>query len=215
MLTKLVLLVVCYLTVSVSVVTAAEDSSSVRPLREAIKMVVNDRVTLKDAKIISKGASSLTVSKDGRDYVVVIDSKTVLRRKFGGKSVLGEMREGDSVHVLGKWTDEGKTTIQAKFVRDISIQKRHGVFVGRILSLSDDSLVMSTVSDKRDDQTVMFSDSTKFVDRKDKTLVQEDLAVGQKIRVRGLWNNAGNIVSEVVKIKVYSLPEPTKLEVEQ
>lgn len=55
-------------------------------------------------------------------------------------------------------------------------------------------------------QTVTVTSSTKFVNRKVETIIQSDIAVGHRIRVKGLWNNKTNIISEVTHVKDFSLP---------
>ena len=53
-----------------------------------------------------------------------ITEKTQLRRHFGGKSSLSESSVGDEVNVIGRYTDETKSTIEAALIRNKSIQKR-------------------------------------------------------------------------------------------
>lgn len=67
-------------------------------------------------------------------------------------------------------------------------------------------LVMSTNSEKRGDQTVTVSASTKFVNRKEDAITQEDVAVGHKVRVKGLWDKDANTVTEVTHVKDFNLP---------
>ncbi len=147
--------------------------------------------------------ATLVVTKDGKDYTVNVDDKTQLRRRFWGKATLAEMSVGDTVNVIGLWTDDTKTTIQAKLIRDASIEKRFGVFIGTVLSLSSSGWTMQT---GRGVETVTVSSATKFVNRKGETLFQADVKVGHKVRAKGLWDNKLNTVTEVSGVKDYSLP---------
>ena len=120
------------------------------------------------------------------------------------------MKVGDTVNVIGLWADDAHTTINAKLVRDISIQKRFGVFVGVVKSLLPTGWVMSTVSEKRGDQTVTVSGNTKFVNRKEETITQADVVAGHRVRVKGLWDRVANTVTDVTQVKDFSLPaKPT------
>jgi hypothetical protein len=61
------------------------------------------------------------------------------------------------------------------------------MFIGEIKSVSDAGFVMTTVSDKRSDQTVVVSSDAKLTNRKGAAIAKADLVVGHKVRVRGLW----------------------------
>ena len=163
-------------------------------------------MTLSNAKITAKTDATLTVEKDGKSYAVVFDDKTQLRRRFWGKSSLSEFSIGNIVNVVGRWTDDSKTTINAKVLRNISIQKRFGVFFGEVKSLLTSGWVMSTKSENRADQTVTVSSSTTLKNRKGETIVQSDIKVGDKVRVHGLWDRSANTVTEVKEVKDFNLP---------
>lgn len=167
---------------------------------------IKARAAIGTGKVTAKSGTTLTVEKDGKSYTVLTDDKTQFRRRFWGKGSLDEILVGHQVNVIGVWTDDTKTTIQAKLVRDISIQKRFGVFFGVVKSLTANGWVMSTVSEKRADQTVTVSASTKFVNRKEEAIMQADVAVGHRVRVKGLWDSAANTVTEVTHVKDFNLP---------
>ncbi len=148
--------------------------------------------------------TTLTVSKDGKTYSVNTDSKTQFRRHFWGKSSLSEFSVGDKVNVIGRFTDDAKTTIQAVLVRDISIQKRNGVFFGAVATISGNTIVLN--SKHRGVQTVTVSSSTKFVNRKGEAISLSDIKAGDQIRVKGVWDKTANTITEVLTVKDFSLP---------
>ncbi len=162
-------------------------------------------VQLGNAKITAKSDTTLTVEKDGTSYTVNLDSKTQFRRRFWGKGDLSEFQVGDTVNVIGRWTDDTKVAINAVLIRDLSIQKRFGVFFGDVKSLVTNGWVMSTKSDKRADQTVTVSTSTKFVNGKNEAMTQADVKVGDRVRVKGLWDRALNTVTEVTEVKDFGV----------
>lgn len=174
---------------------------------EALKRTVKGLgVTLANAKITAKTETSLTVEKDGKSYTVLLDDKTQLRRRFWGKSELSEFSVGNIVNVIGRYTDDTKTTINAQVLRNISIQKRFGVFFGEVKSLLSSGWVMSTKSENRADQTVTISSETKLENRKGEAINQVDIKVGDKVRVHGLWDRSANTVTEVKEVKDFNLP---------
>lgn len=190
-----------------------DDKKELRTDIKALKMV-GKRLTLEKAVLTAKASdtvpTTLTVLKDGKSYTINIGTTTVLRRRFGGKGALGEMAINDTLSIVGKWVDEAQTTIDAKLVRDESIQKRLAVFVGKVKSVNGSTIVLESVA--RGAQTVTVSAGTKYVARNQVALTLTDIKEGHLIRVKGLWNRQLNSVTEVSHIKDYSLPtiKPTK-----
>jgi len=154
--------------------------------------------------------TTLTVEKDGKSYTVLTGTfehcKTKFQRRFWGSSSISEMTIGDKLNVIGRWQDDAKTIIEACSIRDVSIQKRFGVFLGVVTSVTPDGWVMTTFSAKRPDQSVFVSASTKFVNRKNETITKADVVVGHRVRVKGMWNNTNNTITDVTHVKDFSLP---------
>src|SRR3989338_4584775 len=109
-------------------------------------------------------------------------NKTVILRKFGGKSSLSEYSIGDEVMVFGKFTDDTKLIIDAKTVKNNSIQKRKGAFFGKVTVKNSDNFVMETL--ERGTQTVYFG-TAKIVDRRETNISYSDIKVGDKVRAKG------------------------------
>ncbi len=170
------------------------------------KLSVTGQAMILGGTITAKADTTLTVEKDGTSYTVNLAEKTHLRRRFGAKSDLAEFTVGNTVNVYGVWTDDTKTTINARLIRNISIQKRFAVFVGQVKEVLGSGWVMTTLSAKRPDQTVTVSSSTKITNRKEETITQGDVKVGHRVRVKGLWDSSTNTVTEVSHVKDFSLP---------
>ncbi len=187
------------------------DKAGTRPglLRNALNK--RGRAAIGMGTLKSKSGDSvpatLVVTKDGKDYIVNVDANTQLRRRFWGQASLSEFSVNDIVGVVGLWADDAHTTINAKLVRDASIQKRNGVFVGDVTSLTSTGWVMNTIH--RGSQTVTVSGTTQFVNRKGEAITQADIKVGHKVRVRGMWDRVANTITEVTHVKDYSLPPRT------
>ena len=176
--------------------------------REAlIRRVLRSReqAVIAAATLAGKDGATLTVTKEGKTYTVITDGKTKFRRKFWGKGELAEMTVGDSLNLIGKWTNEEKSSLYAILVRDTSLQKRNGVFIGTVESVSGNNLVIQTIN--RDKQTATVTDATKYLNRKEQKITLSAVKSGHRIRVRGLWNNQNNTITEVKEIKDFSLPE--------
>ena len=190
-----------------------EFKEEVKGLRDEFKKKL-ENFRIQVAKIIGGeitaiSGTSLTVNKDAKTYTVNTDANTHFQRHYWGKSSLAEFSVGNKVNVRGKFTDEAKTTILAHLIRNLSIMKRHGVFLGDVTVKNGDNFVIS--SKNRGNQTVYFSSSTKFVKRNQESMTYADLQVGQRVRVRGLWDKSLNKITEVSEVKDYALPpKPTK-----
>lgn len=187
---------------------------------DQIKNQVKEKLqALKQAKVIGKiteiGNNYLKITdKEGKAYQVNITEKTQLRRHFWGKASLNEFSVGDEVNVIGRYTDETKTVIEAVLIRNNSIQKRWGAFFGEVISKNSDNFVIKTLN--RGEITVYFGNA-KFVGNDNKNLTYADLKVGQRVRVKGVWDKTLSKLMEVEEVKVYNLkktlsptPQPTE-----
>lgn len=187
---------------------ASAQSPMVTPTREIIRervnRFVNSRAFIGSGKLTSKSGLVLTVDKDGQTYTINTDSNTQLRRRFWGKSTLDEIQVGDLLNINGKWTNDNKTTIQATLIRDLSIQKRWGVFIGNLSGLNGNVFTLNTIN--RGNQTVTLDSNTKLSNRRGQTISQSDLQNGHRIRVKGMWDRNANTITEVSQLKNFSLP---------
>jgi hypothetical protein len=170
----------------------------------ALKNFFNARATLNNAKITGKGDGFLTVEKDSVTYTININEKSRLRRRFFGDAKFDEMSVGNVVSIFGKWTDETHKTIQAEMIRNMSIQKRFGVFVGDVTAVNGNDITIKSVH--RDLQKATVAATTKIVDRKEGILKLTDVAVGHRVRIKGMWDNSNNTITEVTNVKDYTLP---------
>jgi hypothetical protein len=163
------------------------------------KIRVEARVT---AKITNIGTMELTITdKENHAYTVKITDKTQLIRRWGGESNLGEFAVGNEVNVIGKWNDEQKTTIEAVLVRNLSIQKRFGVFFGQVTEKKDNYFVITTID--RGNQKVYFSNTTKFLDDKKNPINYSNLKIGDRLRVKGVWDRSLNEIRETQEVRVF------------
>lgn len=169
-----------------------------------VRLAILKRANIGTVILSSKSGTTFTVTKEGKSYSVLTDSNTKFRRRFWGTATFNEMQIGDTLNVAGKWTDEAKTTVQATLVRDVSIQKRQGVFFGTVQTVNSKGFVMQTVN--RDNQTVTVGSSTNYENRKGEAIKFSDIKTGDRIRVRGLWNRQLNTIADIVKVKDFSLP---------
>lgn len=161
-------------------------------------------VKIIDGTVTAKSTTTLTVTKDGKSYTVLISSDSKYRRHFWGKSNLSEISVGDKVNVWGNWTDDTHTSINAMMIRNLSIMKRFGIFVGDIVSKSSTNFIIH--SKYRADQTVNFDSNTKFVKKNEMAITYSDLKTGDRVKIKGLWDKTLNTISEVTQVKDFSLP---------
>ncbi|OGD08565.1 hypothetical protein A2397_03485 [Candidatus Amesbacteria bacterium RIFOXYB1_FULL_44_23] len=198
-------LLLCFLAITPS---ASAQGPSPKQARQNLGSTIQQRLTrqafLSSAKLTAKNGNTFTVEKDGKTYTVNIEEKTHLRRRFWGKSNLSEFQIGNLLNISGTWTDEIKTTILARQIRNLSIQKRLGVFIGKITSLSGQTIVMETAG--RGSQTITVNSDTKFTSRTGSAITLSNLAVDHRIKIRGLWDKSNSTITEVAYVKDFTLP---------
>ncbi len=178
---------------------AATDGGRLQAGSASARVKLNARIT---GALSNKGSNTLTVN----GVTINISSNTKLLRRFFGNSGLDEMQTGDTLSIVGQWTDANKTAINAKVIRDLSIQKVRAVLIGTINSISGNTIVLNTKS--RGQQTVTVSGNTKYVNIKEQSITLTDLKVGERIRVKGVWDKNTKTMVEVTQIKDYGLPTP-------
>ena len=179
--------------------------NSNRTVVEKIKSVFRrESISILSGKITEVGDGFIVIEKEGKSIKVVISEGTKLRRRFWGKSSFSEFSKGDLVNVIGVWTNEQKTQIQARLIRNLTLQKRFGVVFGKVKAKTENTIVIET--EKKGELSVTFSSETKMVNRKMEAITIADIHIGNRIRVKGLWDNQTKTITEVTQIKSFSVP---------
>lgn len=173
------------------------EKKELKPLKNLAANIVNGTV-------VAISSTTLTVTKNTTTYIINTDDKTKFRRHFWGKSSLAEISVNDRINVWGKFTDDGKTTILARLIRDLSIRKRKGAFFGTITNVSGSTFVIQTLS--KSNLTVTVSGTAKLVNRREQAISITDLKVGHRVRVKGVWDDVLHKITETTQIKDFSLP---------
>lgn len=179
-------------------------------LMERIKNFVKKRIRFNariTGEVTSVDENTLTVTgDDGKSYVLNINSETKLVRRFGGLSTISEFSVGNKVNAFGVFTSEDETTVDAKLIRNLSIQKKWGVFFGTVKSKDDDSFTLE--SSNRGTQTV-YVEGAEFKNRREEEMIYADVQVDQRVRVKGMWDRSSNEITDVDEVKNFSVPTQT------
>lgn len=190
----------------VAITIAAAGPAAVGSTLEA--HINNDgSVLLRGAKVTAIAASSLTVTQTWGSYVstwtVNVEPSTELIRRYGGVSSLSEFSVGDYVATKGMLdTTKVPATINAKVIRDYSIQRENATFTGTVLSVDAGAQSFVLTTPNRGNQAIFVSSST-VVKQGGATTTFASLAVGQKIsKATGVWNNLNNTMQSQ-KVDIY------------
>jgi len=177
--------------------------TTVRPV--AMTRTKENTVAYVYGAVESVGTGSFAVKRnaDGKLITVTITDTTKIVRRFGAKSSLAEMAVTDITEVKGTWIDANKTQLTATFVRNNSVQARHGTFAGTVKDATGSNF--SLQSKERGIQTVMPDSSTKYVNSRGKRSQPASLQVGHTVRATGVWDKQLNTIKEVKLIKDQSL----------
>lgn len=182
-----------------------------RGLLDRIKNQVKEK--LQDLKFSARFEGKITglsdnlinvIDDNGKTYNVKITEKTQLRLRFWGKAKLSEFTIGNRVKVIGRYLNDDKTEVEAVLIRNLSIQKRWGVFFGEVKTVSENYLVIKTVN--WGDLTVYLTNETKLENRKEERIKLNEIQTGHRIRVKGIWNKDLGEIRNVEEIKDFSLP---------
>lgn len=159
----------------------------------------SNEVLMKAAKVTEIGINLLRVSIFGYAYKIDLAGSKIVRQ-WWGESNIDEFSVGDVVNVWGYLDASDNYLVHAKTVRDVSIQKMHGVFKGTIESITSTSTSKTFVlkTEERGNQTVVVSNSTKIITATT-TGSFSDLQVTLPVVVRGVWNKTlSKIQAQVV-----------------
>jgi len=172
---------------------------------------LKDSIKIKLPKLIHGKLNSINgmvltvMGEKGIVYTVYISSDTQLRRRYGAVATISEFSGGDELAIMGHKrkisdTEYSETEIDAKFIRNLSIQRRNAVFNGNILSKETNLFTIQTQS--RGIQTVYFTTSTIYT-HKDQTITYAELQIGDKVIVKGeLWDRALNKIDAKKIMKI-------------
>jgi co-chaperonin GroES (HSP10) len=174
-----------------------------RAVEAQVKNFLNARGNILRGTVTAVGTTDITVDNEGTSVKVNLTTKTQFRRLFWGKSSLAEITVGDKLNIIGRWANEEKTEINAVLIKNLSLMRRLGAFFGEVESLTAEGFVVTTIHN--DDQTVTIG-AAKLVNREEQTITQADIKVGDRIRVKGLWDATAKTITEVTQIKDFSLP---------
>lgn len=170
--------------------------------------VIGRKAVLLEAIVAGISGSTLNVTKNGQTFTVDTTAAKI-RARFWGNLSLSDIQVNDHLNIWGTWTDQNKTSIKARLVRDLSDQRRAATFFGKITQIGTNTLVVATI--KRGNQAVNYV-SGPIVNRKQQTILFSALSVGDRVRVRGLWDRTNsNITVDTSKrknaqIKDFSVP---------
>src|SRR5258708_15216125 len=160
-------------------------------------------VLLPLSQITGSSQSSLIVMVNGNTYTVNTTANTIFFRRYFGRSMISQFSIGDNVYIRGKWLDFEKTTINADFVRDVSIQEKNDTFIGTLTTMTSNGFVFQ--SKDLGSLTIVLSSSTKLLDRNGMVITISSMQNGDSLTLDGLYDRTSKIVTATT-IKDYSLP---------
>lgn len=156
-------------------------------------------VLIKAAKVTEIGADYLKISIFNYVYKIDISGSKIVRYEWN-KSAIDEFSIGDIVNIHGYLDASDNYLVNAKTVRNVSIQKVHSVFRGIIKTIDATSMTFIIATEEAGDQMVAVNNDTKIIKQMDIVCITTpclpiyttgsfgDLQVGIRVTVRGLWN---------------------------
>lgn len=168
-------------------------------------------IQLKNAVItaIDTATETITATKNGATYTIDASGAT-FRRKYGAKCDIYELTTGDYIWV---WGTMSGTNITARKMKDMSIQKWKASFVGTITTVDSAAYTdgegrsyqqFEIESRHRGNQIIRVYDTTR-IRYKGASRTFSDLAVGQEVVAKGIWNNTHSFVYDTNWVKIRKL----------
>ncbi len=127
-----------------------------------------------------------------KTYAINAGSAIVVRR-FWGQSTLSQISVGDKIRVIGTWTDDSKTAINAFLIRDMSIQERADTFSGTVTTIGTNSITFQ--SNKRGSWTINVESGTKITGKKGVPMQFSNIATNDRLRVDGMLDSASKVIT--------------------
>ena len=172
-----------------------EDREDMREKR-ALRQTLRGTLTSINGSTLALRVSSVTFTIDASSATFV--------RRFGGEMMLTDLQVNDELVVHGVWTNGG--VLKAEKIQNLSLQARSGTFSGTVTSLSSASSSFVMLTNGRGSQAINLTSSTKIT-KNGEAVSSTFLAVGQKVKVDGVWNRANESVTALrVAITVPVVP---------
>ncbi len=192
----------------------AEDNGNNNKERENTAHAVGSTLEVHifdDGSVLVRGAKVTSVSGSviyattawgsaSMPWTVNTDGATEINRRFGGRSSVSEVSVGDYLSFRGNlvMTSAG-LTVQAKIIKDWSVQRKNGSFIGKVSSVGTGTFVLA--SDEHGQATVSVT-STTVITKGDAAATFADIHVGDKVMAGGLFNNVSRVL-DADKVKIY------------
>lgn len=194
------------LAVSIAGAETTATTSTVVTATPSVKMAVQINAsgkTILDGLIASITANAITVNSWGGAWTINIGSDTKLIRRFGGNSTTSEFVVGDIVSVNGTASKDAAWTINAKIVKNMSIQARNASFSGTISNLRGNTFTLAT-RERKTVNVTMNADVKVRAGNRAKTTAA--LANGATVLVSGVWDRTQATVM-AAKVTITRMPK--------
>lgn len=161
------------------------------------------RVKILTSPALKLGDVNNLIGVPGDEKTINVTEDTALVRRWFGKTTLEEFTPGDTLMIVGRAEDDG--TITAKLIRDNDIWRVSSEGVSGEITSIDSAASTFVISWLGKTVTVKVTSTTKIVDGTNTAATLADLAVGDKVRGRGVWSATTEVVTADVVVVVSSL----------
>lgn len=150
--------------------------------------------------VIKNDYYKLTFRTTSAATYTAVPSGAVLVRKNGSPMQFSEILIGDKIEVRGTvWNDN---SINASYVRNMSLYAHTGTFTGKITSINPSGNNFTLDSKAHGSQTITTSPLTSYV-KGSKAGMFRDIELGASVIVKGTWErNSSNVTARLVEITV-------------
>ncbi|MDO8620245.1 MAG: hypothetical protein Q7R64_02760 [bacterium] len=183
-----------------------KNRDDIRAVGSTLEVHISDNgiALVRGAKVTAVSGSIVTASTvwgaTTLSWTVMSDTTTNLLRRSGGKSNLSEFSVGDFISFQGPLNlNSANLTVNAKILKNWSVQKKNASLIGKILSLGANSFVLAV--EEHGQITVALAQAVS-ISKNDRDVVFSDLHSGDKVSASGVFDETSKVLT-ASKVKIY------------
>ena len=164
------------------------------------------KVLVRNAKVTSVATTTvnavLTFGSSSMNWVINVDSSAEIVGKNGSRSSMADVSVNDVISFQGSLTSGSPLTVQAKVLKNWSVQKKRVNYFGPITSIDSGTQTFVFNSEEKGSVIVKTSAETKYKKTGTSTDSFASLKVGDIVRVKGSYDNSNNTL-DANEVKVF------------
>lgn len=150
--------------------------------------------------IQSLGTNEMTITAQNITYTVSINSRTKLVKRYGGKITFPQYKVGDEVIVVGQFSNEEKTALTARVLRNMRLRSHRATITTKIKGLGADSISIDS------GQFIDIPTGLLLTNRLGSTITIDHLRPGDTVKITGSFDPDGKLITDLTEVRDLAIP---------